>query len=120
MPLHDVTFERPVKATLVVRLENGDEWDATEEDLDRFGYGRKLGIYGDISDMLLEAMGVENYPEDSVGQAVRYLVECAIMYDHSPWAREDGTPWDGEDAESVDRLKAAYKHLLFVPESVEA
>lgn len=34
--IYTTKVERPITATLWVRAENGDEWQATDEDLDRF------------------------------------------------------------------------------------
>lgn len=94
----DVTFDRPVKGKLVVLLDNGDKWDATDEDLARFGLAKKHDLYMRAHDMWLEALGVEDSDElPDVANCVRYVMECAIVYDHSPWARADGTPWSEED-----------------------
>lgn len=106
-------YERPVPAMLVVRLENGEEWEATTEDLARFGAGVRLDLYSRTSDLLVEALGLEagtdltRADEHHGANLVRYLVECALMYDHSPWADEHGEPWpedeDGEDFREVLR-----------------
>lgn len=93
------TFERPVLAHLVVRTEHGEEWDATDTDLDRFRLGRRLDLDRRAQQLLREALGLEpgdSWPEKA--NAVRYMIECALMYDHSPWADENGRPWEGEDS----------------------
>ena len=111
----NASFERPVKARLVVKPEYGPEWNATADDLERFGYVHQQDTYMRVHDMLTEALGIADFdqlPEDSPALAVRYLIECGICYDHSPWAREDGTPWDPEDQDHGNRVKTAIRKAL--------
>lgn len=44
----EVTYERPVPATLIVRLENGEEFAAKPEDLAKFGYIDKNRLLEDV------------------------------------------------------------------------
>jgi hypothetical protein len=107
------TYSRPVKAKLIVRTEHDEEWEATPEDLLKFGYAKKMDMYISTCDMLTQALGPEGDIELSPANDVRYMIECALMYSHSPWARADGTPWpDGEDQETGDRVRAAIKKAL--------
>lgn len=109
-----VTYNRPVTAKLIVRLDNGDEWEIRPEDLDKFGLARKLDLYVRASKMLADGLRLDpdtdltRDPEHAGANIVRYLIECAIMYDHSPWADENGEPWgEGEGSDDVrDQLRA--------------
>jgi hypothetical protein len=111
MPSH-VTFDRPVKAKLLVRLDNGEEFEPRPEDLDKFGLGYKITLYERAKNMLLEALELgttDDADEDTAAQSVRYMIECALMFDHSPWANEKGEPWPGEDSglEVKERIRRA-------------
>lgn len=59
----EVTYERPVAATLFVRLANGEEFEATPEDAARFGYISKEQLFGDIRALVKDAIGLD--PKDS-------------------------------------------------------
>lgn len=113
------TYERPVPATLVVRLENGEEWEATAEDLARFRVADRLDLYARFSDLLVAALGLPEGTDLTRDEAheganlVRYLVECALMYDHSPWADEHGQPWpEDQDGEREDFRERLQSYLL--------
>lgn len=116
-------YERPVPATLVVRLETGEEWEATAEDLARFGAAVKLDLYSRFSDLLVEALGLEPGTDLTRDDAhhganlVRYLVECAVVFDHSPWANEHGQPWP-EDDDSENFREVLQSYLLRDPDWV--
>lgn len=102
------TYQRPRTATLIVRTEDGDEWKATEADLDRFGYTKPSDLYARAADMVAEACGITDWAHaPEAAQAVRYLIECAICYDHSPWADANGDPWTGEDTDTTRAIIAA-------------
>lgn len=107
------SFDRPTKATLMVHLENGEEWEASQADLKKFGFVRRLDTYHRAHDMLLEAFGLEDYDDDSFVNDIRYVVECAVAYDHSPWADENGVPWPAEeDTSAADDLRARLRCVL--------
>lgn len=111
------SYQRPCQATLIVRTEDGEEWEATEEDLRRFKLAKPSDLYRRAIDLLCEAAECS---ERDLGRVeslealndVRYTIECALLYDHSPWADADGTPWDREDADSSRAIKARLKALF--------
>lgn len=82
------TYNRPVAAKLIVRLENGEEWEAKPEDLDQFGYTSKLDTYDEFQKALQQAVNVsrEDIPERYVDliktslNPIRYLAEQVIMF----------------------------------------
>ena len=109
----DVTYDRPVKATLIVRLDNGDEWEAGPDDWDRFGLGKRLDIYTRAERMLRDALGIRDRWDDHEGpNLIRYLIECAVMYDHSPWADADGKPWprdeDDDEPSFIEQIRSVF------------
>jgi hypothetical protein len=92
------TYDQPVPAKLVVRLSNGQEWDATEADLHRFRLDSPHECYMRFDDALrkiLDNAGLLGDRGDittAALNAVRYLVETAVVYpdlldhaDHHGW-----------------------------------
>lgn len=88
---HTATFERPVAATLIVRTEHGEEWEASDDDLRKFGLiardafvksrlavERFLGI--DLSDHEHDAPEGHEAVWDAVNTAL-YLVESLTIYE---------------------------------------
>lgn len=43
------TYDQPVEVTLQVKLANGNTWDATAEDMERFGYVKRGGEGGNVA-----------------------------------------------------------------------
>jgi hypothetical protein len=82
----DVTYDVPVKATLRVRLSNGREWDATDEDLRKFGLDSRLDCYMRFDDALRKTLfdagllGTRGDITESALNTVRYLAEIAINH----------------------------------------
>jgi len=110
----EATFNRPVKATLVVRTGNDEEWEATTEDLDKFQLARKSDMYLRIVQMFAEGLGLKHFDELSDHEGpniIRYIIECGIYYDHTPWANAQGEPWPENEEDEVsykDRLRATF------------
>lgn len=81
-PICDATYERPVKATLHVHLDNGDSWPATEADLERFRLTDTLDAYIRFDRALDRALRVGGVLSGDLTNAelnpVRYLAEIAI------------------------------------------
>jgi hypothetical protein len=79
-----VTYERPVEASLVVRLANGEEWKAKPEDLARFGYIQQADAYmafqRHVTTVLLDAGLVDRELTEARINPLRYLVELAVMH----------------------------------------
>lgn len=78
------SYDRPVKATLLVRLDNGEEWEATPEDMAGFGYVDRLNAYGAFDDHLRNLLIREGLIERRTTEArlnpLRYIAELAICY----------------------------------------
>lgn len=121
------TYDRPVRAQLIVRLENGDEWEATDDDFAKFGLGNRLKLYSKTIAVLTEGLGLEpgtdlTRHEPQGPNLVRYLIECALMYDHTPWADEHGQPWPEDDEVEGpgfrERLQAALRGTVDADQEV--
>lgn len=84
MTNREVTYDRPVKATLHVHLDNGESWPATAEDLERFGLARSLDAYMSFEYALgriLRGAGlVTGDITDARLNPVRHLAEIAIRH----------------------------------------
>ncbi len=78
------TYQRPVKATLYVHLDNGEQFEAATEDLANFGYVKRLDAYTAFDDRLrdiLHAAGlIRRETTESRINVIRHLVEVAINY----------------------------------------
>lgn len=90
------SYDRPVKASLHVHLENGETWEATPEDLERFGLTRKLDAYMRFNDALSRILRDHDLLSGDLTDAelnpVRYLAEIAIGHpdlldheEHESW-----------------------------------
>jgi hypothetical protein len=91
-------FERPIVGKLLVRLDNGEEWEAKDADLDRFGLVMRDAAVAAVHDELVRAIDDSGVYRDltrppygdMVVNSIRYLTECAIMgYDHA-WDLDEG------------------------------
>lgn len=87
------SYERPVDATLFVRLADGDEWPATADDLRKFGLVRAIDVYNVFRrklDRILRDGGALPPSQDLTEarlNSLRYLVELAAT---CPDLLEDG------------------------------
>ena len=73
----------PTTATTALRLVGeGIDRPATKEDLAGVGFASQLERYGKFEKAYLALLGIEDTDDLSeTGSMIRYLVECAIMYD---------------------------------------
>jgi hypothetical protein len=86
-----VAYERPVEATLHVHLANGEAWEATDKDWERFGLVQKHQAYMRFEKAWEKAIRDAGLVKGDITNAktnpLRYLVESAIFYpdlmDHS-------------------------------------
>lgn len=58
-PMTDVTYPRPVKATMIVRLESGEEFEAAPDDFAKFGYVDKNTVLANWRAFVEDATGVD-------------------------------------------------------------
>lgn len=99
------TYSRPVRARLVVRLDNGEEWDATADDVAQFGLLSPTEVNTRIIAWLQEHLGTRTLTETNLNP-LRYLYECAMNYSYMPDADTAaelravialGIPWENDD-----------------------
>lgn len=81
----EVTYDRPVPAKLlVVRLGNGDEWEAGPDDWSKFGLVRALDAYAaferHVRTVLTDAGLLKGDLTKAQINPLRYIVELAINY----------------------------------------
>lgn len=78
------SYDQPVEATLQVKLANGKSWDATPEDMKRFGYVSRCDAYMAFDDHLRELLYgaglIDREVTDAWINPVRYVAEVAINY----------------------------------------
>lgn len=107
----ETTFNRPVRATLHVHLENGETWEATHEDLDQFNLVDRHEAYmvfnKALTKILRDARLIDgNDITDTQLNAVRYLVEIAITSPHLLWHAENEGWRSVADLERALQLRA--------------
>lgn len=78
------SYDQPVEATLQVKLANGSAWDATAEDMERFGYVKRLDAYvafdDHLSKVLLDAGLIRREITEARINALRFIAELAICH----------------------------------------
>jgi hypothetical protein len=78
----EITYDRPVAAKLLVRLETGEEWLATAEDLAKFGYANRIDAYirwdNHLTGLLADAGLIRKDLTTARLNPLRYLVELAL------------------------------------------
>jgi hypothetical protein len=83
------TYERPVEAKLVVRLANGEEWEATADDLAKFGYAERYASHYRFRLALIRILESAGLTPDAISP-IRYLSEVATgtpeLLDHDDFA----------------------------------
>lgn len=90
------TYQRPVEAKILVHLDNGEAFEATPGDLEKFGLVNARDAYMIFNDelcrLLTDAGLIDGDLTDAKLNALRYLVETAIVNpdlighsDHNDW-----------------------------------
>jgi hypothetical protein len=76
------SFERPVRARLVVVPEHGEPWDASPADLWEFGYVSRIDAMQKVRESLRRSLG-EDWESNEAASFVRYIVgEYTLLFDH--------------------------------------
>jgi hypothetical protein len=91
------TYDQPVEATLQVKLANGKAWEASAEDMERFGYVKRLDAYMSfqrhLTKVLLDAGLIRRELTEARVNPIRYIAELAIncpdLLDHPETAETD-------------------------------
>lgn len=98
----EVTYERPVTATLFVRLANGEEFEATPDDAAKFGYISTEQLFGDIRALVKAAVGTD--PKESAF-APFWNVLCIAAYNREALHNEAMVP-------STEELRALSAEIM--------
>lgn len=84
----EVTYERPVPATLIVRLDNGEEFPAKSEDLAKFGFVDKNQVLADWRAFVEDATTVDLLGENSELNPLWLVLHQALF---NPASLTDGS-----------------------------
>ena len=105
------TYERPVSATMIVRLANGEEFEATDEDFAKFGYVQKDKVITDWRSFIEDATGKPLLNADSDLSPFWVALFQAV---HKPESLTDGSQDDTRG--DISRIAAelrAYRERPF-------
>ena len=105
-PMTEVTYERPVPATLIVRLDNGEEFAAKPDDLAKFGYIDKNTVLADWRAFVEDATSVDLLDADSELNPLWLVLHQAL---HNPESLTDGAMSNTKaDVQELDRRLREY------------
>jgi hypothetical protein len=74
----EATYDRPVPATMIVRLANGEEFEAKAEDFAKFGYVDKDRVMADWRAFIEDATGADLLTLGSELNPLRVALFCAL------------------------------------------
>lgn len=98
------TYMRPVNANLHVHLDNGETFEASADDLSKFGYVRKGDVYTTWETRFREAIGED--VTDSPLNPLRYILEISIYHPDLFKTHAD------EMQVPLDQIAAIHKFLI--------
>lgn len=95
------TYDRPVAATMIVRLANGEEFEAKADDFNKFGYVDKNTVLADWRAFVEDAAGSDVLSADSVLNPLWLVLHQAL---HNPRSLSDGSMDNTKvDVQDMDR-----------------
>jgi hypothetical protein len=101
------TYDRPVPATMLVRLANGEEFEAKPEDFAKFGYVDRNTVLADWRAFVEEAIGSDLLSEDSVLNPLWVALHQAL---NNPGSLTDGSMGNTKaDVQDLDRIVRRHK-----------
>jgi hypothetical protein len=101
------TYTRPVAATMIVRLANGEEFEAKPEDFAKFGYGNRNTVLADWRAFVEDAIGTDLLSGDSVLNPFWLVLHQAL---HNPGSLTDGSMGNTKaDVQDLDRIIRRHK-----------
>jgi hypothetical protein len=96
------TYDRPVAATMIVRLDNGEEFKAEPEDFAKFGYVDRNTVLADWRLFVEDSTGSDLLNEDSVLNPFWLVLHQAL---NNPDSLTDGSMGNTKaDIQDVDRI----------------
>lgn len=101
------TYERPVTATMIVRLATGEEFEAKTQDFAKFGYVDKNTVLADWRAFVEDATGSNLLSEGSVLNPLWLVLHQAL---HHPGSLSDVSLDDTKaDIQAIDRIVREHK-----------
>lgn len=64
------TYDRPTEATLMVRLANGEEWEATHDDLLKFGVAPRTDVYNRFRSVLQDFNNLMHFQQNTTSEPI--------------------------------------------------
>lgn len=96
------TYDRPVAAAMIVRLENGEEFEAKAEDFNKFGYVDKNTVLADWRAFVEDAVGSDLLSADAELNPFWLVLHQAL---HNPGSLSDGSMGNTKaDVQDIDRI----------------
>jgi hypothetical protein len=101
------TYDRPVPATMIVRLANGEEFEAKAEDFSKFGYVDRNTVLADWRAFVEDATGVDLLTEGSELNPLWVALHQAL---NNPGSLTDGSMGNTKaDVQDLDRIIRQHK-----------
>jgi hypothetical protein len=101
------TYDRPVAATMIVRLANGEEFEAKPEDFAKFGYAHKDAVLAGWRAFVEDSTASNLLSEDSELNPFWLVLHQAL---HSPGSLTDGSMGNTKaDIQDIDRIIRQHK-----------
>lgn len=120
----DVTYQRPVKATLMVQLADGTSWEAKPEDLSKFGLVETREAYIRFRDSLAQILrdaGLIEAPNELTDcqlNPMRVLVELCLSYGDDEMFKDEFN--DPENSDTWRKVAEMERTLRATPEAPAA
>ena len=101
------TYERPVPATMIVRLADGEEFEATAEDFAKFGYVDKNTVLADFRAFVEDAIASDLLGGSSVLNPFWLVLHQAL---NNLGSLTDGSMGNTKaDVQEIDRSLREYR-----------
>lgn len=101
------TYERPVSATMIVRLANGEEFEAKAEDFAKFGYVDRDAVLAYWRNFVQDAVGADVLGEGAVLNPMWHALFVALNNpEQLPGASMDATR---AEVKELDRIVREHK-----------
>lgn len=106
-PMTAATYLRPTPATMIVRLANGDEFEAKAEDFAKFGYVDPDTVLADWRTFVEKAIGSDLLSADSELNPLWIVLHQALK---NPSSLTDGSMDNTKsDVQDIDRIIRTHK-----------
>jgi hypothetical protein len=101
------TYDRPVPATMIVHLANGEEFEAKAEDFAKFGYVDRNTVLADWRAFVEDSIASDLLSEDSVLNPFWLVLHQTL---NNPGSLSDGSMGNTKaDVQDLDRIIRQHK-----------